>query len=105
VSATLAFAIEMRFTEHMSSPTSEPVNMSYDGPPIVEVTLEATDFRIDSGKQGTALSISTRPTGSWDWTFAGEARWDGSDLRCRTFDRSVLVELSTAFAAALANLD
>lgn len=89
----------------MSSPVSEPVTMSYDGPPVVEVTLEATDFRIDSGKQGTALSISTRPTGSWDWSFAGEARWDGSQLRCRAFERSVLLELSTAFAHALADLE
>lgn len=81
------------------------VTVSYDAPPIVELTLEDTDFRIDPGKQGTALSISTRPTGSWDWSMAGEARWDGSQLRCRAFERSVLLELSTAFAAALRDLE
>lgn len=79
--------------------------MSYDGPPIVEITLEATDFRIDAGKQGTALSISTRPSGSWDWSFGGEARWDGSQLRCRAFERALLLELSTAFKQALADLE
>ncbi len=89
----------------MDSQQQEPQSVSYDGPPIAELTLDTTDFRIDSGKQGTALSISTRASGSWDWSFVGEARWDGSQLRCRALERSILLQLSTAFAAGLANLE
>ena len=92
----------------MNSNHSEPAtsqNVSYDGPPLVELTLGETDFRIDAGKQGTAVSISSRPTGSWDWTFGGEARWDGSELRSRAFERRVLTELSSAMASALESLE
>ncbi len=62
----------------MSSPATEAIN--YDSPPLVEVEIEGTDFRLDAGKQGTALCISTRPSGSWDWSFGGEARWDVGSL-------------------------
>jgi hypothetical protein len=77
--------------------------VSYEGPAIVEITIEDQDFRVDSGKQGTALCISTRPTGTWDWSFGGEARWDGSQLRSRSFERRVLLELSSALSNALAD--
>jgi hypothetical protein len=80
-------------------------SVNYDSPPIVELALAGIDYRIDSGKQGTLLSISTRESGTWDWSFGGEARWDGSSLRARAFERRVLQELSSAFAQALANLE
>jgi hypothetical protein len=84
---------------------SAPSPVNYDGTPICEVTLDDTDYRFDSGKQGTAVSISTRLNGSWDWTFRGEARWDGSALRTKAFDRQVLLPLSAAFKQALAELE
>jgi hypothetical protein len=86
-----------------ATPAASPVN--FDGPPICEVTLGDTDYRFDSGKQGTAVSISTRPTGSWDWTFRGEARWDGSAFRTKAFERSVLLPLSAAFKNALSEIE
>jgi len=92
----------------MSSYASEPAthqNVNYESPPLVEVTLGETDFRLDAGKQGTAVSISSRPVGSWDWRFGGEARWDGSELRSRAFERRVLVQLSSALSSALASLE
>ena len=79
--------------------------VNYDGASLVEATVEETDYRIDSGRQGTAFSISSRPTGSWDWTLCGEARWDGSDLRTRALDRRILQKLSAALANALAELE
>jgi hypothetical protein len=85
--------------------TSAPSPVNFDGTPICEVTLDDTDYRFDSGKQGTAVSISTRPTGSWDWTFRGEARWDGSAFRTKAFERSVLLPLSAAFKRALAEIE
>jgi hypothetical protein len=79
-------------------------SISYEGPALLEISLDGTDYRIDSGKQGTSLSISTRETGSWDWSFAAEARWDGTSLRAKPFERSVLEQLSKAFARAIAEL-
>jgi len=90
----------------LSSTTETQANtVNFEGPPLVELTLDDTDFRIDSGKQGMAFSISTRKTGSWDWSFGGEARWDGSALRSRAFERRVLTELSAALSSALAELE
>jgi hypothetical protein len=86
----------------MSSSAEASVN--YDSPAIVEVEIDGVDYRLDSGKQGTALSISTRVTGTWDWSYGGEARWDG-DLRCKAFERRTLQELGKAFKQALENME
>ncbi len=87
----------------MSSESATPVN--YESPAILELEFEGTDYRVDSGKQGTSLCISTRPSGTWDWAFGGEARWDVSYLRSKAFDRRTLEQLSKAFALALSNMD
>jgi hypothetical protein len=79
-------------------------SISYDGPALLEISIDGTDYRIDPGKQGTSLSISTRETGTWDWSFGAEARWDGSSLKAKPFERAVLTQLSKAFAAAIAEL-
>jgi hypothetical protein len=85
------------------SSSSEAVN--YESPALVEVEIEGVDYRLDAGKQGTALCISTRPAGSWDWSFGGEARWDVGSLRSKGFERSTLDQLSRAFKAALENAE
>jgi len=87
----------------MSTPSAEAVN--YESAPLVEVEIEGTDYRLDAGKQGTALCISTRVSGSWDWSFGGEARWDVGSLRSKAFERRTLDQLSRAFKAALENAD
>ena len=83
--------------------TSSQVN--YDSPAVLELEVEGTEFRVDSGKQGTSLCISQRATGSWDWAFIGEAKWDGSLLRSKALDRRVLQPLSVALAKTLADLE
>ena len=93
----------------MNSPTTTTATategVNYDSAPLVEVEIEGTDYRLDAGKQGTALCISTRASGSWDWSFGGEARWDVGSLRCKSFERRTLDQLSRAFKAALENAD
>ena len=76
----------------------EPVN--YEEAALLELEIEGTDYRLDVGRAGTALCISTRPSGNWSWVFRGEARWQTNTLRCKVFDRSVLQQLSTALAEA-----
>lgn len=83
----------------------EPATINYDSGALLELELDGVEYRLDSGKQGTALSVSTRTPGSWDWSFLGEARWDGRDLRMRALERSVLQQLSRALAEAVAALE
>jgi hypothetical protein len=77
--------------------------VNYEEAALVELELSGTDYRMDVGRAGTALCISTRPSGSWAWVFRGEARWQNNVLRCKAFDREVLTLLSRALAEATAD--
>ena len=79
--------------------------VNFDEAALVELELDGTDYRMDSGRAGTALCISTRPSGTWNWTFRGEARWQSNVLRCKVFDRSVLTQLSRALAEVSSGSD
>lgn len=81
-------------------PPLDDGTVNYEESPLIELEIEGTDYRLDAGRAGTALCISTRPSGSWSWVFRGEARWQAKVLRCKAFDRDVLTELSRALAAA-----
>jgi hypothetical protein len=94
-------ALDGGSSREASNTEDAPVN--FDEPAVVEVEIEGTDYRLDSGRAGTALCISTRLSGSWDWTFRGEARWQANVLRCKAFDRDVLLQLSKALAEAAAD--
>ena len=82
---------------------SIPVN--YDEDALVEVTVGDVDFRLDSGKAGTALCISQRETGTWRWQFIGEAKWDGRTLRTRALERSLLDDLGRELRAVTSGQD
>jgi hypothetical protein len=84
--------------------SSEDSGVNYDGSPVAEAAIDGTEYRIDAGKQGTAICVSTRPAGSWDWSFLCEARWDGSELRTKALERSVRTQLSRALTAAMQNV-
>ena len=79
--------------------------VNYESIPLVELELDGVDYRIDAGKQGTALCISTRTPGTWAWSFGSEARWDGSMLRAKAFERRTLVALAAALVSALENME
>lgn len=70
--------------------------VNFDEAALLELELDGTDYRLDAGRAGTALCISTRPSGTWSWTFRGEARWQANVLRCKAFDRTVLSRLGQA---------
>jgi hypothetical protein len=78
--------------------------VNYDSGPVAETAIDGTEYRIDAGKQGTAICVSTRPAGSWDWSFLCEARWDGSELRTKTLERDIRTELSRALSSAMQDL-
>ncbi len=78
----------------MNSESAPVVN--YDSDPILEVDLDGVDYRLDPGKQGMALCISMKESGSWDWEFVGEAKWDASSLRCKELARPIREQLASA---------
>jgi hypothetical protein len=75
--------------------------VNYESSPVAETAIEGTEYRIDAGKQGTAICVSTRPAGTWDWSFLCEARWDGSELRTKVLERGVRIQLSRALTGAV----
>jgi hypothetical protein len=84
--------------------SSDDSGVNYDSSPVAEAAIEGTEYRIDTGKQGTAICVSTRTAGSWDWSFLCEARWDGSELRAKVLERGVRLELSRALSSAMQDL-
>lgn len=87
----------------MTSPAESASPVEYDSPALVELSHGELDYRIDVGKQGTALCISTRATGTWDWSFGGEARWENRRLRARSIERDALDVLGKALVEVLEN--
>jgi hypothetical protein len=81
--------------------SSDSEGVNYDSTPVAETAIDGTEYRIDAGKQGTAICVSARPAGSWDWSFLCEARWDGSELRTKALERGVRTQLSQALTSAM----
>ena len=79
---------------------SDSEGVNYDSTPVAETAIEGIEYRIDAGRAGTAICVSTRNAGSWDWTFVCEARWDGSELRSKQLERSIRTQLSRALSSA-----
>lgn len=86
-----------QYTDRMSSISW----VNYESDPVLELEYEGLDYRVDAGKQGTALCISTRPPGAWDWEYVGEAQWDAMGLRCKVLRRPVREHLSQALRSTL----
>jgi hypothetical protein len=86
-------------SEAVSSTDNGPVN--YESEAIVELTIEELEYRVDAGKQGTALCVSTRAPGGWDWQYCAEVRFDGRDVSSKVLDRQVRVRLGKALQQAL----
>ncbi len=80
--------------------SSESESVNYDSPAVAETAIDGTEYRIDAGKAGTAICVSTRQAGSWDWSFLCEARWDGSELRTKALERGIRTQLSRALSSA-----
>ncbi len=75
-------------------------SVNFDSEPVMEVEIDGVDYRMDAGMQGTALSISRRASGTWDWSLVGECKWDGISLRCKELDRPLREALAKALKQA-----
>ena len=81
--------------------SSTDAGVNYDSAPVAEAAIDGTEYRIDAGKAGTAICVSSLSAGTWDWSFVCEARWDGSELRSKQLERSIRTELSRALSSAM----
>jgi len=75
-------------------------SVSYEEAPIAETTLAGTEYRVDLGR-GSAVAISQRQPGTWNWTPLTEGRWDGCRLRAKCLAQQVNTALATALGAAM----
>lgn len=66
--------------------SNETPTMNYDEPGLLELVVGDTEYRLDSGKQGTAMAISSRPVDSWDWAYLCEGKWDGRAISAKALD-------------------
>lgn len=76
------------------------VEVNYEEAAIVTLEVDGLEYRIDAG-QGSAVAISQRQQGSWDWTPVTEGRWDGSRLRAKCLSHVVNTALAKALSAAM----
>lgn len=74
--------------------------VNYEEAPIVTLEVEGIEYRIDTG-QGSAVAISQRQPGSWDWTPVTEGNWDGSRLRAKCLGHQVNTALAGALSVAM----
>jgi hypothetical protein len=74
--------------------------VNYDEAPIVTLEADGIEYRIDTG-HGSAVAISQRQQGTWDWTPVTEGSWDGSRLRAKCLDHHVNTALAQALGAAM----
>ncbi len=89
-------------TETMSS-VSE-ANINYESDALMQVELEGTEYRLDVGKEGTAMCISYRASGSWDWQLSGEAKWDGTLLKSKALPRLIVERIGRALREHLRDM-
>jgi len=82
-------------------PTENPgSSVNYDEAPLVQHQVDGVVFRIDAG-HGSAVAVSSRPEGGWDWQWVAEGKWDGSRLRVKGLGHPVSSSLERALALAM----
>jgi hypothetical protein len=86
----------------VSSPENSESTIDYDAPPVAELELEGTQYRLDPGFRG-AVAVSAREPGTWSWSLAAQGRWDGVRLKAKELPREIVAALEKALRAAMAD--
>ena len=87
----------MEMTEDLAA---SPGTVNYDEQPVAEAEIEGVEYRVDPG-HGSAVAISRREVGTWDWVFVMEGRWDGVRLKARGLGHAIVDVLGCALARAM----
>jgi hypothetical protein len=81
-----------------ASPDAESA-IDYDFPPVAELELEGTQYRVDVGAR-SAIAVSGRATGTWTWALLTQGSWDGVRLKAKGLERLTVAALEKALRAA-----
>ena len=73
--------------------------VDYDFPPVAELEIEETQYRVDAGHRG-AIAVSGRALGTWSWALRAQGQWDGVRLKAKALDRGIVQALERALRAA-----
>jgi hypothetical protein len=74
--------------------------VNYEEAALATLEVDGVDYRIDTD-HGSAVAVSQREPGTWDWTLVAEGRWDGSRLRAKGLDPQLITALAQALGAAM----
>lgn len=74
-------------------------SVDYDFPPVAELVVDETEYRVDPGFRG-AIAISARASGTWAWALLAEGQWDGVRLKAKSLERTIVLALEKALRAA-----
>lgn len=86
-------------SERVSAEESAGSGLDYDFPPVAELEIDDTQYRVDPGFRG-AIAVSARSSGTWTWAVVAEGRWDGVRLKAKTLDRTIVAALERALRAS-----
>ena len=77
-------------------------SVNYDDQPIVQLEIDGVDYRLDTGL-GAAVAVSSRESGTWEWSPVTEGRWDGRRLRARGVEHVIALQLGEALGVAMSS--
>ena len=92
--------MELHLMQDSGTKTLSADEVNYEEPPIVCLAVDGVEYRIDAG-HGSAVALSQRQQGAWDWLPMAEGRWDGSRLRAKCLTHEVNEALAKALRAAM----
>lgn len=72
--------------------------IDYDSPPVAELELDGTQYRLDPGFRG-AVAVSSRATDTWSWSLVAQGKWDGVRLKAKELHRDIVAALEKALRA------
>jgi len=76
--------------------------IDYDAPPVAELELDGTQYRLDPGFRGV-VAVSAREPGTWSWALVAQGSWDGVRLKAKALHRDIVGALEKALRAAVAD--
>jgi hypothetical protein len=75
-------------------------SVNYEEAPLAMLEVDGVEYRVDVG-HGSAVAVSHRTPGTWDWSLVTEGRWDGYRLKAKSLKHTVLEALAVVLGNAM----
>jgi hypothetical protein len=75
-------------------------SVNYEEAPLAMLEVDGVEYRVDTG-HGSAVAVSCREPGTWDWSLVTEGRWDGYRLNAKSLKHTVLEALADVMGNAM----